>query len=71
MLTLRYEDFEDIDNQKVVYCFAKKELKKVISISDELNNQVIELKKFKLNLDKYKERSFTTPTGRVIEGHFD
>ena len=28
------------------------------------------LKSLKLNHDKYKERSFTTPTGRVIEGHF-
>ena len=30
----------------------------------------MEFKEFKLNHDKYKERSFTTPTGRVIEGHF-
>ena len=30
----------------------------------------MEFKDIKLNHDKYKERSFTTPTGRVIEGHF-
>ena len=71
MLTLRFEDFEDINNQKVVYYYAnKKNQRKRFTISDELYNQVMEFKEFKLNHDKYKERSFTTPTGRVIEGHF-
>ena len=30
----------------------------------------MEFKEFKLNHDKYKERSFTTSTGWMIEGHF-
>ena len=71
MLTLRFEDFEDINNQKFVYYYViKKNQRKRFTMSDELYNQVNEFKQFKVNYDKYKERLFTTTTGRLIEGHF-
>ena len=54
LLTLLFEDFEDIVNQKVVYYYANKMNQRMkFTISDEFFNQVMEFNEFKLNHDKY------------------
>ena len=71
ILTLRFEDFEDKDNQKSVFYYAnKKNQRKKFTISDELYNQVMEFKEHKISNNTYKEKTFITPTGKSIKGHF-
>ena len=71
MLTLRFEDFEDKDEQKSVLYYAnKKNQRKKFTISDELYAQVMNIKKMKVNNGTYQIKSFTTPTGKTITGHF-
>ena len=71
MLTLRFEDFEDKNGQKncIVLCKQMNQ-KKRFAISEELYNQVMMFKNMKVNNGKYEERSYTTPTGKLITGHF-
>ena len=71
MLTLRFEDFEDKKSKKncIVLCKQKNQ-KKRFTISEELYNQVMMLKNMKVNNGKYEVRSYTTPTGKLITGHF-
>ena len=67
ILTLRFEDFEDKDNQKSVFYYAnKKNQRKKFTISDELYNQVMEFKEHKTRNNIYKEKTFITPTGKSI-----
>ena len=71
ILTLRFEDFEDKDNQKSVFYYAnKKNQRKKFTISDELYDQVMEFKEHKINNGTYIEKVFITPTGKSIKGHF-
>ena len=71
ILTLRFEDFEDKDNQKSVFYYAnKKNQRKKFTILDELYNQVMEFKEHKISNNTYKEKTFVTPTGKSIKGHF-
>ena len=71
ILTLRFEDFEDKDNQKSVFYYAnKKNQRKKFTISDELYNQVMEFKEHNISNNTYKEKTFITPTGKSIKGHF-
>ena len=71
MLTLRFEDFEDKDGQKSVLYYAnKKNQRKKFTISEELYAQVMNFKEMKVNNGTYQIRSFTTPTGKTISGHF-
>ena len=71
ILTLRFEDFEDKGNQKSVFYYAnKKNQRKKFTISDELYNQVMEFKEHKISNNTYKEKTFITPTGKSIKGHF-
>ena len=71
MLTLRFEDFEDKDGQKSVLYYAnKKNQRKKFTISEELYTQVMNFKEMKVNNGTYQIRSFTTPTGKTITGHF-
>ena len=71
MLTLRFEDFEDKDGQKSVLNYAnKKRQRKKFIISEEPYTQVMNFKEMKVNNGTYQIRSFTTPTGKAITGHF-
>ena len=71
ILTLRFEDFEDKDNQKSVFYYAnKKNQRKKFTISDELYDQVMEFKEHKISNGTYIEKVFITPTGKSIKGHF-
>ena len=71
ILTLRFEDFEDKDNQKSVFYYTnKKNQRKKFTISDELYNQVMEFKEHKISNNTYKEKIFITPTGKSIKVHF-
>ena len=71
MFTLRFEDFEDKDGQKSVLYYAnKKNQRKKFTISEELYTQVMNFKEMKVNNRTYQIRSFTTPTGKTITGHF-
>ena len=71
MLTLRFEDFEDKDGQKSVLYYAnKKNQRKKFTISEELYAQVMNFKEMKVSNGTYQIRSFTTPTGKTITGHF-
>ena len=71
MLTLRFEDFEDKDDQKSVYYYAnKKNQRKKSTISNILYEQVMEFKEMKISQDTYNEKTFITPTGKSIKGHF-
>ena len=71
ILTLRFEDFEDKDNQKSVFYYAnKKNQRKKFTISDELYDQVMEFKEHKISNGTYNEKVFITPTGKSIKGHF-
>ena len=71
ILTLRFEDFEDKDNQKSVLYYAnKKNQRKKFTISDEFYNQVMEFKEYKISNYTYKEKTFITPTGKFIKGYF-
>ena len=64
-------DFEDKDGQKSVLYYAnKKNQRKKFSISEELYVQVMNFKEMKVNNGTYQIRSFTTPTGKTITGHF-
>ena len=58
MVTLRFEDFEDNDNQKSVLYYANKmNQRKRITIADDLYDQVVYFKNFKIENGKYHERS--------------
>ena len=71
MVTLRFEDFEDNNNQKSVLYYAnKKNQRKRITIADDLYDQVIDFKNFKIENGKYHERSLTTSTGKTLTGNF-
>ena len=71
MVTLRFEDFEDNNNQKSVLYYAnKKNQRKRITIADDLYEQVIDFKNFKIENGRYHERSLTTSTGKTLTGHF-
>ena len=72
ILTLRFEDFEDFeDNQKSVFYYAnKKNQRKKFTISDELYDQVMEFKEHKISNGTYNEKVFITPTGKSTKGHF-
>ena len=53
MVTLRFEDFEDNNNQKSVLYYAnKKNQRKRITIADDLYDQVIDFKNFKIENGK-------------------
>ena len=57
MLTLRFEDFEDKEDQKSVYYYANKKNKiKKFTISNDLCKKVIEFKEMKINQDIYNEK---------------
>ena len=71
MLTLRFEDFEDKDDQKSVYYYAnKKNQRKKFTISNDLYEQVMGFKEMKISQNTYNEKTFITPTGKSIKGHF-
>ena len=71
MLTLRFEDFEDKDDQESVYYYAnKKNQRKKFMISNDLYEQVMEFKEMKISQNTYNEKTFITPTGKSIKGHF-
>ena len=71
ILKLRFEDFEDKDNQKSVFYYAnKKNQRKKFTISDELYDQVMKFKEHKISNGTYNEKIFITPTGKSIKGHF-
>ena len=74
MVTLRFEDFEDNNNnnnqKSVLYYANKKNQRKRITIADDLYDQVIDFKNFKIENGKYHERSLTTSTGKTLTGHF-
>ena len=71
MVTFRFEDFEDNNNQKSVLYYAnKKNKKKRITIADDLYDQIIDFKNFKIEKGKYRERSLSTSTGKKLTGHF-
>ena len=68
MLTLR---FEDKDGQKSVYYYAnKKNQRNKFTISNDLYDRVMEYKELKISQGTYKEKTFITPTGKSIKGHF-
>ena len=48
----------------------KKNQRKRIIIADDLYDQVIDFKNFKIENGKYNERSLTTSTGKTLTGHF-
>ena len=72
MVTLRFEDFEDNNNNQksVLYYANKKNQRKRITIADDLYEQVIDLKNFKIDNERYYERRLTTSTGKTLTGHF-
>ena len=71
MLTLRFEDFEDKDGQKSVYYYTnKKNQRNKFTISNDLYDKVMEFKEMKISQNAYIEKTFITPTGKAIKGHF-
>ena len=70
MLTLRFEDFEDKDDQKSVYYENKKNQRRKFTISNDPYKQVMKFKEKKISQDTYNEKAFITPTGKSIKGHF-
>ena len=70
MVTLRFEDFENNNQKSVLYYGNKKNQRKRITIADDLYEQVIDFKKFKIENGRYNERSLTTSTGKTLTGHF-
>ena len=73
MLTLRFEDFEDKDDQKSVYYYYyanKKNQRRKFTISNDLYEQVMEFKEMKISQDTYNEKTYITLTGKSIKGHF-
>ena len=52
-----------------MYYASKKNQKKRFTISKELYIQVMMFKNMKVNNGKYEVRLYTTPTGKLIEGH--
>ena len=71
MLTLRFEDFEDKDNQKSVFYYVnKKNQRKKFTISDELYDQVMGFEEHRISNGTYNEKVFITPTGKSIKDHF-
>ena len=71
MLTLRFEDFEDKDGQKSVYYYAnKKDQRNKFTISNDLNDRVMEFKELKISQSTYKKKICITPTDKSIKGHF-
>ena len=64
MVTLRFEDFEDNNQKSVLYYANKKNQRKRITIGDDLYEQVIDFKNFKIENGRYHERSLTTSTGK-------
>ena len=71
MVTLRFEDFEDNNQKSVLYYTNKKNKKKRITIADDLFEQIIYFKIFKIENGRYHERSLTTSTGNTLTGHFE
>ena len=70
ILTLRFEDFEDKDNQKSVFYYAnKKNQRKKFKISDELYDQVMEFKEHKISNGTYNEKVFTKPQNPELSYH--
>ena len=53
-----------------MYYTNKKNQRKKFTISEELYAQVMNFKEMKANNGTYQIRSFTTPTGKTITGHF-
>ena len=71
MLTLRFEDFEDKDDQKSVYYYANKKNQRIrFTISNDLYDRVMEYKELKISQGTYKEKTFITPAGKSIKGNF-
>ena len=70
MVSLGFEDFDDNNQKFVLYYANKKNLRKKIKIADDLYEQVIDFKNFKIENGRYHERSLTTPTGKALTGHF-
>ena len=70
MVTLRLEDFEDNNQKSVLYYANKKNQSKRIIIADNLYEQAIDSKNFKVENRRYNERSFTTSTRKTLTGHF-
>ena len=63
IFTLRFEDFEDKDDQKSVYYYAnKKKQRNKFTISTDLYDWVMELKEMKIDQGTYIEKIFITPT---------
>ena len=56
--------------KSVLYFANKKNQRKKFTISEELYTQVMNFKEIKVNNGTYQIRSFTTPTGKTITGHF-
>ena len=71
MVTLGLEDFEDNNQKSVLYYANKKNQRKRITIADDLYEQVIDFKHFKIENGRYHERSLTTSAGRTLAGHFE
>ena len=70
MLTLRFEGFEDKDNQKSVYYYAnKKNQGNKITISNYLYDRVMEFKEMKISQGTYTKKMIITPTGKSIKGY--
>jgi integrase len=71
MITLRFEDFKEVDNSKQVHYFAnKKNQRKTFTISDDLYEQVMEFRDYKMREGTYEVKTKTTPTRNEITGHF-
>ena len=69
MVTLRFKDFEDNNQKSVLYYANRKNQRKRIIIDDDLYEQVIDFKFFKIENGRYHERSLTTSTGKTLKGH--
>ena len=70
MVTLRFQDFEDNNQKSLLYYANNKNQRKRITIADDLYEQVIDYKNFKIENGRYHERSLTTSTGKTLTGHF-
>ena len=64
MLTLRYEYFEDKDDQKSDYYANKKNQRMKFTISTDLYEQAIEFKEMKINQDTCNVKIFIISTGK-------
>ena len=70
MVTLRFEDFEDNNQKSLLYYANKKNQRKRITIADDICEQVVDFKNFKIENGRYHERSLTTSTGKTLTGQF-